>query len=117
MPFLLLLNALSMALADLAKARNDIVVILNNDMRVLPDAFERLLEGFRGSPEVFAVSAQIFFSDPIKRREETGLTEGLFRTGLFHVGHVAEETPGLYPAFYAGGGSSAYDRKKYLELG
>jgi GT2 family glycosyltransferase/glycosyltransferase involved in cell wall biosynthesis len=103
--------------AGVAAAHNDVVVVLNNDMRVLPDTFERLLEGFRTSPDVFAVSAQIFFSDPNKRREETGLTEGFFRAGLFRVGHLTEETPGLYPAFYAGGGSSAYDREKFLELG
>jgi GT2 family glycosyltransferase len=103
--------------AGVAAAANDIVVVLNNDMRVESDTFERLLEGFHSSPDVFAVSAQIFFSDPSKRREETGLTEGSFGAGLFRVGHVAEETPGLYPAFYAGGGSSAYDRRKYLELG
>lgn len=103
--------------AGVAAAKNDIVVVLNNDMRVEPDTFQRLLEGFHGSPDVFAVSGQIFFSDPNKRREETGLTEGSFSAGLFRVGHVIEETPGLYPAFYAGGGSSAYDRRKYLELG
>ncbi len=103
--------------AGVAAARNDIVVVLNNDMRVMPDTFQRLLEGFRGSPGVFAVSAQIFFSDPNKRREETGLTEGSFQGGLFRVGHLIEETPGVYPAFYAGGGSSAYDREMFLELG
>ena len=103
--------------AGVAAAANDIVVVLNNDMRVEPDTFERLLEGFHASPDVFAVSAQIFFSDPNKRREETGLTEGSFGAGLFRVGHVTEETHGLYPAFYGGGGSSAYDRQKYLELG
>jgi GT2 family glycosyltransferase len=103
--------------AGVAAARHDIVVVMNNDMRVEPETFERLLEGFHRSPDVFAVSAQIFFSDPNKRREETGLTEGSFRSGLFALGHVADDTPGLYPAFYAGGGSSAYDRRMYLELG
>jgi GT2 family glycosyltransferase/glycosyltransferase involved in cell wall biosynthesis len=103
--------------AGVNAARNDVVVVMNNDMRVLPDTFERLLEGFQMAPDVFAVSAQIFFSDPNKRREETGLTEGSFGAGLFRLGHLAEETHGLYPAFYAGGGSSAYDREKFLELG
>ncbi len=103
--------------AGFAAAKNDIVVALNNDMRVEPDMFERLLEGFRQSPGIFAVSAQIFFSDPNKRREETGLTEGRFGAGLFRVGHLIDDTPGLYPVFYAGGGSSAYDRRKFLELG
>ncbi len=103
--------------AGVAAARHDIVVVLNNDMRVERDTFLRLLEGFRAAPDVFAVSAQIFFRDPQKRREETGLTEGDFRSGFFRLGHVMEDVPGPYPAFYAGGGSSAYDRRKYLELG
>ncbi len=46
-----------------APPRNDIVVLLNSDMRVAPDFLAPLLEGFR-DPEVFAVSCQIFFSDP-----------------------------------------------------
>src|SRR5713101_1932981 len=84
--------------AGVRAARNDIVVLLNSDMRVAPDFLQPLLEGFH-HPRVFAVSAQIFFTDPNKRREETGLTEGSFRSGLFALGHVVDDTPGLYPAF------------------
>ncbi len=103
--------------AGVLAARNRIVVVLNNDMRVEPDAFERLLEGFTDS-RVFAVTAQIFFIDKGRRREETGLTEGYFERGFFRLGHLAEDDlNGLYPTFYAGGGSTAYDREKYLELG
>jgi len=102
--------------AGVRAARNRVVVILNNDMRVEPDAFRRLLEGFQDQA-VFAVSAQIFFLDRNKRREETGLTEGFFAEGFFRFRHAAEDVSGLYPAFYAGGGSSAFDREKYLELG
>jgi GT2 family glycosyltransferase len=102
--------------AGVRAARNRIVVVLNNDMRVEPEAFQRLLEGFQDD-RVFAVSAQIFFLDRARRREETGLTEGLFVEGFFRFRHAAEELSGLYPTFYAGGGSSAYDRDKFLELG
>jgi GT2 family glycosyltransferase len=102
--------------AGVRAARNDVVVVLNNDMRVEPDCFERLIEGFTDA-EVFAVSAQIFFLDGNKRREETGLTEGRFENGFFRFGHLAEDVASLYPTFYAGGGSSAYHRAKYLELG
>ena len=97
-------------------ACNPIVVVLNNDMRVEPDCFQRLLEGFT-DPGVFAISAQIFFLDQCRRREETGLTEGRFERGFFRLGHVAEDISTLYPTFYAGGGSTAYDRAKFLELG
>ena len=102
--------------AGVRVARNPIVVVLNNDMRVEPDCFQRLLEGFT-DPGVFAVSAQVFFLDQGKRREETGLTEGRFEKGFFQLGHLVEDVSTLYPTFYAGGGSTAYDRAKFLELG
>lgn len=98
-------------------ACNDIVVLLNNDMRVWPGFLEPLLEGFQDE-KTFAVSCQIFFSDPAKARQETGLTEGWWQQGGLRVGHrVDPEVRQLYPCFYGGGGSCAFDRKKFLELG
>ncbi len=103
--------------AGFEAARNDIVVLLNNDMRVEPDFLAPLLEGF-DDDRVFAVTAQIYFSDPTRRREETGLTHGRWTARGLELGHaIDEQVDRLYPAFYAGGGSSAYDRKKFLELG
>ena len=103
--------------AGFKAAANPVVVLLNNDMRVEPGFLEPLLEGFQ-EPGVFAVSAQIFFSDPDKRREETGLTTGLWEQGRLQLGHIEDdEIDELFPTFYAGGGSSAYDREKFLELG
>lgn len=103
--------------AGFEAAENDIVVLLNNDMRVEPAFLAPLLEGF-SDEKVFAVSAQIFFSDPAKRREETGLTRGRWNGRAFELGHVIDErVDRLFPTFYAGGGSSAYDRRKFLELG
>src|SRR5579883_2560273 len=49
--------------AGFRAASNDIVVLLNSDMRVEPDFLAPLLEGFYDE-HVFAVSAQIFFADP-----------------------------------------------------
>ena len=98
-------------------ARNDIVVLLNSDMRVERDFLRPLLDAF-SDEKVFAVSCQIFFSDPNKKREETGLTEGWWQQGALRVGHRIE--PSLqepYPCFYGGGGSCAFDRRKFLALG
>jgi GT2 family glycosyltransferase/glycosyltransferase involved in cell wall biosynthesis len=98
-------------------AKNDVVVLLNSDMRVERDFLQPLLDGFTDD-HVFAVSCQIFLSDPAKRREETGLTLGEWERGHLRVGHrIDEQITDLFPCFYAGGGSSAYDRKKFLELG
>ena len=103
--------------AGFRAAKNDIVVLLNSDMRVAPDFLAPLLEGFR-DPEVFAVSCQIFFSDPNKVREETGLTQAWWQDGGLRVRHRIDPlVDELYPCFYGGGGSCAFDRRKFLELG
>ena len=103
--------------AGFREAKNDIVVLLNSDMRVAPDFLAPLLEGFR-DPDVFAVSCQIFFTDPNKVREETGLTQGWWADGSLRVRHrIDNAIDDLYPCFYGGGGSCAFDRRKFLELG
>jgi GT2 family glycosyltransferase len=103
--------------AGFQAARNDIVVLLNSDMRVERNFLEPLLSGF-DDDKTFAVSCQIFFSDPGKTREETGLTEGWWSQGGLRVRHRIEPAiHQLYPCFYGGGGSCAFDRKKFLELG
>ena len=103
--------------AGFREAKNNIVVLLNSDMRVDADFLQPLLDGF-SDPQVFAVSAQIFFADPKKVREETGLTESAWIDGRLHVRHILDDRiHSRFPNFYAGGGSSAYDRRKFLELG
>ena len=103
--------------AGFRAARNDIVMLLNSDMRVERDFLAPLLAGFQ-HPRVFAVAAQIFFSDPAKKREETGITESLWVNGRLRVRHVLDgRVIRLFPIAYPGGGSSAIDRRKFLELG
>ena len=103
--------------AGFRAARNDIVVLLNSDMQVSPDFLPPLVEGFRDE-RVFAVSCQIFFRDPAKLREETGLTQGWWQDGGLKVRHRADSgLADLFPCFYGGGGSCAFDRRKFLELG
>jgi GT2 family glycosyltransferase/glycosyltransferase involved in cell wall biosynthesis len=103
--------------AGFRAARNDIVVLLNSDMRVAVDFLAPLLEGFNDA-DVFAVSCQIFFTDPARTREETGLTQGWWQDGSLRVRHrVDDAVDDLFPCFYGGGGSCAFDRAKFLELG
>jgi O-antigen biosynthesis protein len=98
-------------------AKNDIVVLLNSDMRVQPDFLAPLLAGFTDA-QVFAVSCQIFFTDRDKLREETGLTQGWWENGGLRVRHRDDPAiTDLYPCFYGGGGSCAFDRRKFLQLG
>lgn len=100
-------------------AGNDIVVLLNNDMIVDRDFLPPLLEPF-ADDDVFAVSSQIFFPEG-RRREETGNTQCRFRKGALEMLH-AEITPAherrrVLPVLWAGGGSSAFRRDRFLELG
>jgi GT2 family glycosyltransferase/glycosyltransferase involved in cell wall biosynthesis len=103
--------------AGFRAARHDIVVLLNSDMRVDRDFLPPLLGAFIDE-KIFSVSCQIFFSDPGKLRQETGLTESWWQQGSLRVRHRAD--PAIsepYPCAYGGGGSCAFDRRKFLELG
>jgi len=103
--------------AGFAAAKNHIVVLLNSDMRVAPDFLAPLLAGFTDET-VFAVACQIYLSDPAKRREETGLTQTWWQDGTLKVSHKEDDTiTGLFPCAYGGGGSCAFDRRKFHELG
>ena len=103
--------------AGFRAAKNDIVVLLNSDMRVERDFLAPLLRAFTDET-VFSVACQIFFSDPTKLREETGLTQFWWENGSIRVRH--RDDPAIqvpYPCAYGGGGSCAFDRRKFLELG
>ncbi len=104
--------------AGVRAARQDIVILLNNDMVVDAGFIRPLLDGF--GPSTFAVSSQIHLQDPAARREETGRTAAAFRRGLIDYSHLDIEGPlprRYYPVFWAGGGSSAFHRRRFLSLG
>lgn len=91
--------------AGLAAVRHDWTYLLNSDMRLAPDALQALLPWRQ--PQVFAITSQIRFADPARRREETGWS------GFRVVGHSVEmferepESPTMARGnLYSGGGSS-----------
>ena len=113
-------------------ARGEYLVFLNNDMLVEPDFLEPLLRPFR-DPGVFAVTAQIHMPPKYaggREIRETGLVRARFEDGLFVLRHedlpASCGSPGLeaapaaqepVPVLYAGGGSSAWRRDRFLQLG
>ncbi|HYR89032.1 MAG TPA: glycosyltransferase family 2 protein [Terriglobia bacterium] len=102
-----------------AEVQTDIVVLLNNDMTVDRGFLQPLLNGFSDT-SVFSVTSQIFLSGS-DRREETGKTRAEFNRGFLELRHEeirpGEELAETIPVFWAGGGSCAFDRRKYLEIG
>jgi len=105
--------------AGVRAAQHDIVVLLNNDMVVDRGFLGPLLDGF--GTRTFAVSSQIYLQDSSKRREETGRTSAVYRRGMIDYSHCEIDghafSRDCYPVFWAGGGSSAFDREKFLALG
>ena len=103
--------------AGFRAAKNDIVVLLNSDMRVEPDFLAPLLEGFTDD-DVFAVSCQIFLGrpdeTPRRDRPDAGLVAG-WRSAR-EPSRRRRGRPAV-PCFYGGGGSCAFDRAKFLALG
>ncbi len=103
-----------------AAAKNDILVLLNNDMIVHEDFLPPLLAGF-SSPEVFAVASQVFLADASKRREETGKARASFNGCDLDWRHEtvlpSDEEQQYVPVFWGHGGAVAVDRHKFLWLG
>jgi GT2 family glycosyltransferase len=99
--------------------KTDVVILLNSDMVVAGDFLHPLLDAFR-DPSVFAVTSQVFLANAA-RREETGKTRARFESGFFYLWHddirPEDENHTTIPVFWAGGGSGAFDREKYLEIG
>lgn len=104
--------------AALGQATRDIVILLNNDMEVDRNFLAPLLEPFQDE-DVFAVSARISFRDRDRRQEETGFTGAEWHGGRLKFRHdpLPDHGPDLQPVLWAGGGSSAVDRRRLLQLG
>jgi len=100
-------------------ARTEIVVLLNNDMIVSRGFLWPLLDGFK-EPDVFAVTSQVHFPEG-RRREETGATAAYFSLGYLNFTHLpiceGHLKRNYLPVLWPGGGSSAFRRSMFLELG
>lgn len=91
--------------AGLSQVRHGWTYLLNSDMRLAEDALLQLLPYRQDT--VFAITSQIFFVDPRRRREETGWSD--FHPNAEHA-EVYERDPGAATLargnLYPGGGSS-----------
>lgn len=94
---------------------SDIVILLNNDVKVEPDFIAPLIPHF-SSPSVFAVAPkQLGFSG---KTHEGGKNRIEMRFGLMYSGPLYGEDPVMKkPGYTFYEANSAYDRKKFLALG
>ena len=103
--------------AGFRAAKNDIVVLLNSDMRVAPDFLPPLLEGF--TDETSSPSpARSSSATPPSCAKKPALRKAGGRMARLRVRHRDRPAvTGLFPCFYGGGGSCAFDRRKVPRAG
>ena len=100
-------------------AKGEILVFLNNDMLVAPGFLRPLLRHFE-DPTVFAATAHLQMA-PTRVAggtiRETGLVRARFEDGFFVLRHERPASDRPARVLYAGGGSSAVRRDRFLGLG
>ena len=91
----------------LARASYDGTFLLNNDMRLAPDALALLL--LLRAPDVFGIGAQVFQRSADGRREETGFVDWYTDRSGIHLYH-ADVPPGAPPSPHlcCSGGASLF---------
>lgn len=97
--------------AGIAAARGRVVLLLNNDVAVRPDAAQRLLEALDVDPGTFAVVPSIV---RVRSGVEEALTRIRYRRGV--VSTAIDGTPDR-PPDYACGGAMAFERERFRSLG
>jgi GT2 family glycosyltransferase len=103
-----------------ATARYGLVLLLNNDVQVAPDAIAPLVEHF-AKTDVFAVHCRVF---ELESGQECGRGQlGSFSRGFLRVhrsysprADSGQSVERLYSIF-ASGGSAMFDRQKFMALG
>lgn len=102
-------------------SRNEIVVILNNDIRVEKEFLQPMLQHFC-DPEVFAVRPTINVVEKESVKETRGAQIGAcFKFGfieyVYREAKTEEERRCSNITFCAPGGAGAFDKGKFLKLG
>jgi GT2 family glycosyltransferase len=95
------------------KRGEDIIVFLNNDLRLHPEFLAPLVRHF-GSPDVFSVSACSY--DWEGKDFTSGPSRLEFRNGFYDWSSDFKRQE-LCHTFFTSGGFMAADRRKFLELG
>jgi len=102
------------------RAEYDLVLLLNNDVELSPNAIRPLVENFTDE-SAFAAHCRVFEFES-GRECGTGKIGG-FSRGFIRVhksyASIREPGPGGAPLYsmFAGGGSAMFDRRKFLDIG
>ncbi|MDD5643867.1 MAG: glycosyltransferase [bacterium] len=97
--------------------REDIVILLNNDVKLDRNCVDPLIGVFEKNPDAFFAASRVF--DFSGKKYEGNLTRFFFRGGLFGSEAVFKGFESLYdkPGLSMQQGFGAFDREKFLALG
>ena len=93
----------------------DIVLLLNNDLKIEPDAIDRLVEVFAEKDDAFAVVPCCYSYDGSKI--EVSRTLPVIRCGLLKGVPDPEGENIKYLSYTLQGGFAAFSREKFLDIG
>ena len=96
---------------------DDLVILLNNDIRVAPDFVDPLVQVFEKNPDAFLATPQTFSFDGA--RYEGGRTRARIRWGLFWSSGIFPGYVSLRdkPGYTFASGFGAFNRKRFVALG
>ncbi|MFQ5952905.1 MAG: glycosyltransferase [Candidatus Omnitrophota bacterium] len=95
---------------------DDIVILLNNDIKVEPDFVDPLAEVFQKNPDAFLVGPKALTFDKARyegTRTKWWVDKGIFKSSSRYPGYESDIDREGYTAQ---AGFGAFDRKKFLEL-
>ncbi len=98
----------------LKECKNDYVILLNSDIKVVEPDFVRPLLRHFSDPHIFAVVPKVLSDHPSE--EYLYRCPGVFSRGILWTGRW-KKLPGRGFTLFAHGGAATYDRRKFLELG
>jgi GT2 family glycosyltransferase len=96
------------------ESQGDIVILVNNDAYVHPDFLIPIVPHFDDG-QVFSVTPKVYGLDG--GTLTIGKTGAYFYRGIFRLKFTEDILSSPVPCLWATGGSGAFDRRKYLELG
>ena len=111
-------NRLLCSYNDVAKSVNEeILILLNNDLRVDPGFIDPLLGHFENDDRVFLVAPRMM--DYEGDQETGGFCKAWMSFGVIKVAHADApvKRPGEAAVTFAAGSAGAYHRGKFLKLG
>lgn len=99
----------------ISKAKNEIIILLNNDTHVKNDFLYPLVHHFENNDLLFGVSCKLVRWD--EKTFQTGRNYGVFHKGIIESIYTGDCFSSTCSTFHLSGSASALSRDKFIKLG